>query len=873
MRKVFKYLAVILALTMLIGVIPAQAATSVSLKKKSGTLFIDGCTGKKADGSKAKFYSYMNVAKKLNGYNADTMKIKLETEDKTIASVNNKKARIKAKGLGKTVVRVTVTDQKSNKVLMSKSITITVKKNATAASFSCEGIVDGRTINVGDSITVKIPKGTDTDKRRLVASDPSVKISNSGTTYKAEFTQAGTFTLSAEAYQSDSYSGASFSKSCTVVVKAEEGEATPTPTPTPEPTKVPTAATVNQTALNAVELTLADTASGISSSNVKVYYKVTGIEIPYSTIKEVKVNGNKVNVSVYTNFKAGQEYFVSCGEKEYSFTALDVKKEDIDRITITTTQAKVNTPTDLGIKYYIGEIDVTDEFGSSIIPEITVTPNDVAFPMGNQIYFAESGKTAIVKIKALVGNKAVTYEPIYVEGAGQVSSFAPSNQRMIYTITTDDGIYMKQNDAVSTSLTLDDSDAVFEALFLYSDGTAKTMAEEGITRIESEDQRVCMIGAPAASGGYKLIPNTVGKTVIHCMSGDKIVQSVVVDVKDARTPSNLTVTLNKSTLNVHSASDCITVTASVYDQYGAQMKGQNITITQNDATKRAFGQANFRTFNADGILLVYGSDVILNSGVANGTISATVECKGMKREISFTVADASAPVAWRLGCTKADTTIRLDNGVLPGNDKPDTVGFYVEGFNNNVHVTYEPIKQIYTEAPLMQYKADKYGLAVGEKAYFMTIVKDGKFITGGDGITVGTDSVEFKEFGDGKKLAAGQYVVTAYLIEGGDPVSKITNLGTRTVIVIDGQIKPVVTQLKDKTTMANPADAAKECFKITVNGVDVTSSIAVDTTPNTGDVNIGNDGTMFFTSVSISFSNTYYGNYTEKIAIGTLIKK
>ena len=873
MRKVFKYLAVILALTLIVGIVPVQAATGVSLKKTSRTLFIDGCTGKKADGTAAKFYSYMNVKKFINGFDENKMTVKLETEDKTIASVNNKKVRINAKGLGKTVVRVTVTDKTTKEIKMQKSIAVTVKKNATAAELKCTG-ADDKNVTVGDSITVEIPAGTvDTDKRRLVASDKSVVITNKGTKYTAEFTKAGTFKMSVEAYQSASYPGATVTKSFTVTAVGEKDEPTPTPTatPTPTPTGVPAAGEVKQTALNAVEITFAGELKDAKKADFKLYYLVGKTEIPFSTIKDVKVNGNKATVEAYSNFTAGQEYFVKYGETEVSFKALEIKKEMINRIEVGTTKALVNTSVDLKLRYFINDIDVTDEFASQLAPTFSFSPENVAFAMGgNNIYFTEANKSVVVKVKVLIGNKPVTYDPIYVEGAGQVTSYETTFTQMIYTITTDDGIYMTKTDKLNNTFTVDDSTAVFEALFLYSDGSVKTMAQEGITAIRSEDNRVFMIGAPAASGGYTLIPNTEGTNVISLIKDGKTVQAIPVVVKGARKPATVDAKVSKPSLNIHGGVDSLTITAKVYDQYGNELKGQPITITQTDATKNAFGRASFGGFSYDGELLVKGSDIVLNPNVTTGTIAAVVECAGIKKDVTFTVADASTPIAWRLGCTKSDSSIILENGILPGTDAPEKVSFYIEGFNNNVFVQRENIAGILDKAPSPAYFNTAYGLAANEKKYFVTIQKNGSFITSGDCINVSGNNIEFAEFASGKKLEAASYVITGYCIVGGtNNVPTVTNLGARTVVCKDTQIKPVITLIKDKTTKSDKLDITVECFKASFNGTELPASAF-----SAVDLNVdGTGSTFFFKTITVTVNNTTFGDLNLTVPVHQTITK
>ena len=63
MKKAVKLLAVVLALVLVIGTIPVQAAEKITLKKSSKVLYLGGCKGKKANGKKASIWKLMMMEK------------------------------------------------------------------------------------------------------------------------------------------------------------------------------------------------------------------------------------------------------------------------------------------------------------------------------------------------------------------------------------------------------------------------------------------------------------------------------------------------------------------------------------------------------------------------------------------------------------------------------------------------------------------------------------------------------------------------------------------------------------------------------------------------------------------------------------------
>ncbi len=344
MRKVFKLLSVVLALTLVIGIVPVQAAGSLSLTKKSKVLFIDGCSGKKADGTAAKFYSYMNVQKIVKNFDSKTMDIKLSSDDKSVCTVNNTKDRIYAKGLGVATVTVTVKDKKTGSNLLVKKIEITVKKNATNSSIEMKGLEAGAKFKVGDTVVIQTPVNGDTDKRRIV-SEPANSIAvtkKTSTKFEVEFIEEGDITVKVESYQSDSYTGTTASKAVTVKVTDEtEVKPTATPTATPEPTKAPVAGTAVQSALNAIKITFESEIKDAKASDFNVYYMIGSTKIPGPSVKEVKADGKSLIVTTYSDLTGSTEYFIDYAGKSYDFKTIEVKAENVTAVDVATEVAKV----------------------------------------------------------------------------------------------------------------------------------------------------------------------------------------------------------------------------------------------------------------------------------------------------------------------------------------------------------------------------------------------------------------------------------------------------------------------------------------------------------------------------------------------------
>ena len=159
MKRFYKVLAVALALILVIGVVPASAASSdLSLTKTKKTIFVDGCKGTTAAGKAAKYYAYASIKKIVKNFDSKTMDIKLDSSDPAVVSTDDKKDRVNAVAPGKAAVTVNVFKKKTSDLLFSKSIVVTVKKNATTSTLLVSGIKDGDKFKVNDSVTVSLTR-------------------------------------------------------------------------------------------------------------------------------------------------------------------------------------------------------------------------------------------------------------------------------------------------------------------------------------------------------------------------------------------------------------------------------------------------------------------------------------------------------------------------------------------------------------------------------------------------------------------------------------------------------------------------------------------------------------------------------------------
>lgn len=365
MKKFFKALALVLALTLVIGTIPASAASTAKfkMKKDKKIIYIDGSKGETADGTKCKTLSKFTVTKWLEGFDADTMDLKLKTADKTIASKNNKYDRVYAKGIGTVKVTLYIYEKDTGRQIGSvDNFKVKVKKNApvaTEVAHAVEGtytnleeaLATGKfnpedytvfeadkvpaTLGVNVVYTIRLTRKdadgnyTDTDLRNLVCLDKDgnpdkdveiVKISN--TLFAVRFLAGKKFKLTAVAYQSAKFDKVTASEDFEVTVGY-------------------TLENVTQEALDSVKVTFASPVKKdtLDAKNFEVYSLTNDKKVAFTKVAGIEYlegdDSNSAIVSFYRNFDEGKKYFLKYAEQEaIEFETVTVDTDSVDSIEI-----------------------------------------------------------------------------------------------------------------------------------------------------------------------------------------------------------------------------------------------------------------------------------------------------------------------------------------------------------------------------------------------------------------------------------------------------------------------------------------------------------------------------------------------------------
>ncbi len=893
MKKLSKILAIVLALVLVVGVVPAAAASGdLSLSKTKKTIFVDGCKGTTTAGKEAKYYSYARIKKIVKNFDSKTMDITLVSSDTSVVATNDKKDRITAVAPGKATVTVNVSKKKGTKdLLFSGKVTVTVKKNATASTLLVSGIKDGDKFKVNDSVKVTLTRksGSDTDLRRLVSTGDGVKIEEAGTRkFKVTFTKAGTFSLTAESYMSDKYSGTTASKSFAVTVEeAKKEEEEKKEEEKKEEEKKETKLEAAQVSADTFKLSGSAITSSYTKDNVKIYYMIAGTKVDrYGEVKSVTVSENTATIQMLSNFDQGVTYYVPYGEEEATFTTVTLPKDDpvkaIKNIAFKTHTAYVNENVDLEFVYFDANgIDITNYVKDLADSRVTVEDlgnGSTAYVAGRSVNIYEKGKVVSLKASITVDYNQTNYNPITITATGNVMGVErelPKVTSTIYTFTNDgDAVYLKKNDKVNTSIAVGDTGYALEILFQYSDGTTKTPAELGAVAT-SVNENVLMIGGKTASGGDILIPNTEGESYIKFKVGDQELYGFKVTVKAARKAARIELGKDKDKLNINPlVNDSLEITAVVKDQYGEEMKNEPLMITQKEASLKDTS-VSFGSF-INGKLVVNGTDVsILGSNAAYMVIADVTNGNGVTGTITFNVSNVAfdeSKLSTYTATLVTEGDLNINTGLAVGKQKDEETYAYVE-LNSNGYGLVETHGVILSKAPTNTLKAADFSKAAGASVVAMTIQfrPEGgseSFITSGVNIDTSDDHfIVFDPVTAGKKLGKGVYTIRGYIITLGETSSTIRQLSpVRTITVRDDGRESSYKQIKESANVTGTMEQkVAEFFEFYYDGAKLDPALITSVDSTTGE-------NTFVNSVTFTLTNDDYGTFTVTIPVKKLIK-
>ncbi|MBQ5933476.1 MAG: hypothetical protein IJL55_07225 [Lachnospiraceae bacterium] len=918
MKKFFKALALVLALTLVVGTIPASAAElDFSLKKEKKIIYLGGASGEKeVDGETIKCgtKSRYKVSKLVNGFDPETMDIQLESSDKSIVKTSNAKDKVYAKAIGTADVTIYVIDKETDKQLKDLTLKVQVKKNAaavTAIITDAEGnLVDLTATKAGVNVPyiVTLPRKdmtgafVDTDYRTLTAADESVQIEAAnkyGTQYKVTFTKAGTFALTAASYQSKIWN--KLQNVVTVPVTAGYD-----------------AADAAQYSLDTAVVSFDTPVAGLTPDNFKAVYTLDGVddvEIPFADIAPDGISYNEDKTAAYVKFlmpfAANTNYIIYFdGKVAGNFKAVEVKADSVKTFVIPTQYVTVDT--EAKIKYQLLDatgVDITDgvnAVGGNVTFEITSDDaND--YIIGDTIYVKTAHAVTVTGTYHYFDSESnYKNEPV---GKGQVVAQTPE----AYKVGRVEGIitnasevlvtneYKLNDKAKAVDWTLDGVDNDGSAIaylqikvpYTKSSGTVYEgfgVADADSTydsyEIDIADKTVALF--EGFSGNMaKLSANKEGSTsiLVYGVKADKkvVIGVVPVTVKGARKLTTWAVSGSADKLNLDFGSVKYTVT--VKDQEGNdfvkeyKLKVEDATDANNVkvlvAEKAYKGKAEIE-ITADMIKDITGA-----------------QANAVTRNIKFTVTGDNNAKTVRLS-VKSDGTdaarylLKLNGNEIKTGIKTDTVLNPTDG-SNKVTLTLEGLTSNGTAAPVASGVALKFrGTAVkaykneddgaANNTYVFTVTKDGKLL---DAIPDQLTGVVFNAFAAGKtasddaaKLDKGTYVVNAYrfYLNSSKSTYVYDNVGSaQTFTVTDDQASIEWKKTKEVVDSFDPSDVVG-AFEIKIGGNAVKYGDAGY--EFTVVVNEDKDATTAYVkSIVVKVLNDEVGSYKYTITPDVLLKK
>jgi len=917
MKKFFKALALVLALTLVLGTIPASAAVDADKVRKEKTLYVDGTKGFKTVDGEQQFSllkartTYWKLLK-IKKAEAKKLGVTAESSAPEIVKTNDETMGVHAYAIGEATIKLAA----DGKVY---SVAVTAKKSAEVVTFGRDFEDTEKPFYAGKTYEISLPRTVnkvklDTDERRLFvknekgedASAEEVVVTADATAprlWTVKFLKAGKYTVIGEAFQSKKYDGTTASFEATIEVKtpelADNG--------------------IKQTAVNAFQLTFDGDANAVDDFKPQeIYYKVADSVVPFSLLKEVKVDADdntKVNVTMHGNFVGGIEYFVKVGEKTVSFVACGTSAKDIASLVITSATVEYGDFRNIGYKYLNADgIDITAT-NTTLLPTFELTSNnqEEVVVAGTQIYFYEKGKTANIKgsVTTDYGNEANGYKPTVIEATATISSVDQAKaqfQAIVYSFETkNDYTTANAKDLKNVhEYAIGDQNISLNIWFKYRNAanTAdeyKSLFDEGITRVAVSDENFGVVTYQNTQASYvtvtgikaiESIPVILYKT--NTEGKEYAFQTVSIKILDARKITKAVLTTNKGNLNLEAAAnDSITLTLEVTDQYGAgyAVGTDKIVMSQTDVTKTNVGtldltaaswkttdKAGKFTYEVTGGAFTWAkkiSDDTTGAAAINGgsiVLSVKVNNAVNSNNAGIAVADKTKvdAVAFIPTLTAAtlDTSVKEDT-------KTTSSTFYVKkskaGFDAGTTGAEFMSKDVFTNKKYVDnsnYPKDKF---------VYTVSYNGALIDSTDNFSGNTlTAVQIKAddaSGSAVKAKAGTYVFTLYRVAL-DTNSKqyLTNFGSKTIVVSDAQIVPTFKVTKDVSDFKGQDGDVAFNKAIATDTLDVTwNGNAYDDNVVTADIVKSRDDSDFIKSITVKVPNSNVGNVYIQVPVNKLI--
>lgn len=830
-KSFFKKLSFILALAMIVTLVApaagAFAASSPALSSTKKYLFLG------EDGRNE--YDF-NIKNKVAG-----SKYAWSSANEDVAVVDDANGLTTAVGTGTT--KVTVVISKKGKKDVKLSATVIVKDNIKTVAVSNKpekALAVGAEYDFNRSYTTYggATKGSTSVTRWIVDKADKATISDAGV-FKA--TEAGTYKVTAISFQSTE--------------KYNAWKALNDP-----------AATLNVLATNSVDVTVAATMTvaqkdldtvAVSfdspmtdvAKNISFYAMVGTAEVKNNYVKSVTMSADNKTATVdfFVPLTQGSDYVVKYTDLESAkFKSAAAKAENVASIVVKTKEAVTGKETTL-------EATLLDANGVDITTAELSTR--VSFKVESKnLYFNESAKKLVMYNKGESTAVTATYHSYKYDSTGEIGNLTaqgvvvcvdaastvvgsvnawtiidtaktsgPNYNEVYQKIAAEDPnrrLFVKLNTTTgSTTGSIDSSDA----------------ASVGRFKFESSDASILFVNNSGYVYAYK-----PGAVTVVVKLDDVAVATFTVQVSEKRSAKIMNLGKEDIALsNSIAVMDTDYVSVKVVDALGDEVALSNFSVnklTGPSSTVATVDLANKRI-------------VVSGAGAATGDYQYKVSANGLERVIRVHVAAPTdtVPSSYMLSLGTSGTK-EVDSKITEANPRPVlTVALYGMAGTKTTKpaITGGSFKVIVTD------KDGKQLPALGSNSFDLTSVS-------GSSIT---------------KVSEGYYMIDAYEYKSTAPgVAPDWILVAHDYFtVIDTQTKPVIADVKSTTySTTDPTAIARACFKVTMNGVDVTDKITMDASCYNGDIasyiqvnsvkyteTIGNTGYTYTHTISVKQGLTY----------------
>lgn len=815
MKNFFKKLAFVLALAMVVLAIAPAANASAAAAPKLNT------TGKKLyleqDVATGNYKDYFT----LKVWNKGDYKVTFKSMNPEIATIHSTKGTVKAKAVGEALLKATVTNTKTGKVVKTLECKVWVKRNAVEIGVSSASAAKlDNVLAVGDKVKLNIYRKAITGQVAWKQADKTIVTDyiawSSSNTKVATVDKWGTVKAVGEG---------------TAIITAKSLQTEDKTVPTTKEVKL--TVTVGQSGLvsaaqkdlDSINLTFGQAADtkDLNKDSVKVYSLVGSTKVA-QTVKNIIVdekNSKNATLDLYVPFTKDTTYVVEFAGKTVEFVTVNPVADNVTRIEILTNEAVKNESTEIKYALYTENgVDITDAIDGRV--DITSDSHDCYIDNSRRtITFFESGKVATVKAVFHTYNYNEAGVEKTIETTATIKSVDKASVTVTgvnaWTITANNNTVDYAKDELNQKLSLSDNGYYLMVQLLTSDKKTIDSKDNNKFSFESSDSNLLIINE------NRLYPVKTGNVTVLVKYDGTIVGTVNVTILPEREAANLTIETGKTLLSLGKTFDTATVKVVVKDQLGDEFTTTPAKVQLLTSPSGAVAPFTAATTVENGKIEFNGSQFS-----KPGTYQYKVTIGQLTKVFALEIKEVGEVVGQKLelSSNKIDTTLVLSNTENANVDKSVSIKLYnVDKFG---YKESEITDLVYG----LENAKKSISTATGSAFYYEVTGPDNNSVAGSTDLSaaINTSSNKFQpitaEGSNLSKVKAGSYKVAAYkLTKNADNDFVIAPVGVEFINVTDNQSKAVVSQ---KEIQSNAS---------TINGALVNGDIVIE-------LDIDNDGEL-----------------------------